>query len=176
MGITMRALATFAGIGAAMAYAVPASGFETLGFKSGMTPAQVQVAAPRDYALIPAFGADPQSDAFNATIVRGTDVFAAVSFCHGQLTSVIREIDPNSEWAAHLQARLASSGQPRVSVRTQPWNGTGGGDVVTVAHRWVSAGEVYELSIKPEGRTANGLLRYMSSAFEEFEMEAPCQK
>jgi hypothetical protein len=168
------ALATTALVGAVM-YALPVAGFEVLGFKTGMTSAEVQVAAPQGYTLIPFFGADPQSYSFNATIVRGSDVFATVAFCHGRLASVIREIDPDIEWAARLQARLASSGQPRVLVRTQPWNGAGGGDVVTVALRWVSGGEAYELSINPEGRTGAGALRYARSAFEEFAMDGPCR-
>jgi hypothetical protein len=172
----MRTLAIFAALVGVLTNAVPVAGFETLGFRTGMTPDQVQVAAPRGYTLIPALGADPRSYSFNATIVRGTDVFAMVAFCHGRLATVIREVDPSTEWATRLQARLASSGQPRVSVRTQPWTGSGGGDVMTVALRWVSGGEFYELSLNPEGRTASGALRYMSSAFEEFGMDEPCRQ
>lgn len=176
VGVAMRTLATFAAVIGVMTYSVPATAFESLGFRTGMTPAQAQVAAPQGYTLIPVFGADPRSYSFNATIIRGTDVFATVGFCHGRLTSMIREIDPSTEWAARLQARLTSLGQPRVSVRSKPWTGLGGGDVVTVALRWVSGGEVYELSINPEGRTASGALRYMSNAFEEFGMEEPCMQ
>lgn len=175
-GVAMRKFAILAGLVGVMAYAMPAAGFETLGLKTGMTPAQVQVAAPQGYTLIAAFGADPQSYSFSATIVRGTDVFATVSFCHQRLSSVIREVDPNTEWAARLQVRLVSSGQPRVSMRSQPWTGIGGGDVMTVSLRWTSAGEIYDLSLNPEGRTPNGALRYMSSAFEQFAMEEPCRQ
>ena len=158
----------------AVLYVAPVAGFDVLGFKTGMTPTEVQVAAPQGYTLIPFFGADPQSYSFNATIVRGTDVFATVAFCHGRLASVIREIDPDIEWPTRLQARLTSSGQPRVSVRAQPWNGPGGGDIVTVVLRWVSGGEAYELSMNPEGRTGS-TLRYARSAFEEFAMDATCR-
>src|SRR5580765_7954162 len=115
----MKSFTSLAGCVGVLTCAIPAAGFETLGLKSGMTPAQVQVAAPQGYTFLPAFGADPQSYSFNATIVRGTDVFATVSFCHQRLSSVIREIDPNTEWAARLQVRLTSSGQPRVSMRSQ---------------------------------------------------------
>ena len=172
----MKTFAILTALTGLLTQSVPAAAFETLGFKTGMTPAQVQVAAPQGYTFIPAFGADPQSYSFSATIVRGSDVFATVVFCHQRLTSVIREIDPATEWATRLQARLASSGQPRVSVRTQLWTGSGGGDAITVALRWVSAGEVYGLSLNPEGRTASGALRYMSSAFEEFGVDEPCRQ
>jgi hypothetical protein len=155
---------------------VQAGGFEFAGFRSGMSPAQVQAAAPLGYELrmLP-----DSSGAFTSgALVKGDDFYAQVGFCNGRIVHVIRNFAADTDWLPTVRAAIQSRGQPQVMVLSQPWSGPGGGYVGSLILRWSDGQSRYELSVSPEGRDGKGALRYNRSASEShFQVTGnPCAK
>lgn len=92
------------------------------------------------------------------------ETYASLGFCQNRLTAVIREIDPDTDFLRYLSDWLRDFGQPKVSIRTQPWTGPGGGDISSVDFKWLSKGVKYTLSLIPEERTGSGELRHFRGA------------
>lgn len=150
--------------------------FEAFRFRSGMTPKQAQSVAP-GYEL-------RWSDAVKgaAFLVKNTeteepDIYASLSFCQNRLVAVVRQIDPDTDFIRYLDERLRDLGQPKVAVKTQPWTGTGGGDIQRVEFTWISKSVRQMVSFSPEGRTGSGELRHFRSASVSFSLEeSPCTR
>ena len=49
------------------------------------------------------------------------DIYASISFCNNRLISIIRTVDPDTEFLNYAQDYLREYGQPTVKVRKQPW-------------------------------------------------------
>ncbi len=76
-----------------------------------------------------------------------------------------KAIDPDNDYVPTLERNLSSWGQPKVSVRRQPWSGPGGGDIVSLDNLWKRGSDEINLSFSPEGRDGKGGLRYNRGAF-----------
>jgi len=157
---------------------VSAQEFEAFRLKSGMTVEQVQKAAPSSYELrldkqqgSPGWAtgviAKPLSDLSDDD----SDLYAGVSFCNGRLITVSRNIDADTEFPTDLEKWLRDFGQPKVSLRREPWTGAGGGEIVTVEFDWLHDGVKYMLMLTPEGRSGAGQLRHSRGAAVMFTME-----
>lgn len=100
-----------------------------------------------------------------------SDIYAMVSFCNGSLVSVSRHIDPDTEFPTYIEKWLRDYGQPKVSLRREPWTGAGGGEITTVEFDWSHDGVKYMLMLNPEGRSGAGQLRYSRAAGTIFTLE-----
>jgi hypothetical protein len=161
-----------------------AQDFEAFHLKSGMTPEQVQKALPPPYELrwdkqqgergwARAELAKPLSDVAGDD----SDVYANVSFCDRRLVTVSRNIDADTDFAPYLEKWVRDFGQPKVSVRRDPWIGTGGGEATAVEFDWLQDGVKYTLMLTPEGRSGTGELRYSRGAAVILALEKyPCLK
>lgn len=136
-----------------------AFGFEAFGFRSGMSPAEVEAAAPLGFHV----------HWFNSTGIVAADnsptnIYVTLTVCAGRLVAVIRPVDADSEWLPRMKELLQQRGQPQVRVSTDAWTGPGGGDISTVELVWRSPGEKVILNLTPEGRDGTGQLRFTRSA------------
>lgn len=158
MRTAANAMAT-ALLGSASAHA---GGFEFVGLRSGMTPEQVQAAAPMGFELRMFPGTS------SGALVRGYDFYAQLAFCNGRLVAVSRSLDADTAWVPAVAAAIQSRGQPRVFVESLPWPGPGGGNVGSVVLQWLDGQTRYRLSISPEGRDGKGDLRHNRAASEGY--------
>jgi hypothetical protein len=85
--------------------------------------------------------------------------------------TVSRNIESDSELPPYLEKWLRDFGQPKVSVRREPWVGTGGGKIVTIEFDWLNDGAKYMLTLAPEGRSGAGQLRHSRGAAVIFALE-----
>jgi hypothetical protein len=160
------------------AWPVSAQEFEAFHLKSGMTAEQVQKALPSTYELrwdkqqrVPGFATGVVAKPLSDLSGDDSDIYAMASFCNGRLVTVSRNIDADTEFAPYLEKWLRDFGQPKVGVRTEPWTGPGGGEVVTVEFDWVHDGVKYMLMLTPEGRSGTGELRVSRGASVIFTLE-----
>lgn len=158
---------------------VSAQEFEAFRLKSGMTVERVQKAvAPLSYELrldkqqgSPGWATGVIAKPLSDVTGDDSDIYAGVSFCNGTLVSVSRNIDPDTEFPTYVEKWLRDLGQPRVSLRREPWTGPGGGEIVTLEFDWSHDGVKSMLMLHPEGRTGSGQLRYTRAAAVFFTLE-----
>lgn len=137
--------------------------FRAFGLNSGMTPEQVKAAVP-GYELRWMNGSPAAAFLVRNPESGNPETYASLGFCQNRLTAVIREIDPDIDFVRYLSDWLRDFGQPKVSIRAQPWTGPRGGDISSVDFTWVSKGVKYMLSLTPEERTGSGELRHYRGA------------
>lgn len=150
--------------------------FEAFGLRSGMTPDEVNRKLP-DYEL--RWLAEPHGAAMlvhTPVNADDPDIYASLTFCNNRLWSVIRDVDPDTDFLNYAQDYLREYGQPTVSVEKQPWTGKNGGDVTTLDLTWIRDGLRRAVSLNPEGRTGAGELRYVRGARVRVGFNTPCSK
>src|SRR5207248_94737 len=148
--------------------------FEAFHLKSGMTPEQVARAYPT-YEFRWAERTSPGSGSAMLVKPEEYDFFANLVFCNNSLVGLTRNIDPDTDFVRYLEERLNQFGQPKVSVRRDPWTGSGGGEVETVELTWIHNDVRDIVSFIPEGRTGSGELRHFRQASVAFFlMTSPC--
>ena len=154
---------------------VPKPSFEAFRLRSGMTPDEVSkefpnyelrwLAQPHGAAMLVQRPVNPDDP----------DIYASLSFCNNRLVSIIRTVDPDTDFLTYAQDYLRDYGQPTVNVRKQPWTGKNGGDITALELVWIRDGIRRDVSFSPEGRTGAGELRYIRSASVGIRFDAPCR-
>lgn len=154
-----------------------APSFEAFRLRSGMTPDEVTkelsgyelrwFAQPQGAALLVRRPANPDDAA---------DVYASLTFCNNRLWSVIRNVDPETDFLGYAQDYLREYGQPTVKIEKQPWTGDNGGDIASLVLVWIRGGIQRAVTLAPEGRTGAGELRYYRTASVRVGFDTPCSK
>jgi hypothetical protein len=149
--------------------------FEAFRLRSGMTPDEVTkefpnyelrwLAQPHGAAMLVQRPVNPDDP----------DIYASLSFCNNRLVSIIRDVDPDTDFLAYAQDYLREYGQPTVNVRKQPWTGKNGGDITSLTLAWIGGGIRREVTLSPEGRTGSGELRYVRTASVGIRFDTPCR-
>lgn len=149
--------------------------FEAFRLRSGMTPDEVSkeflnyelrwLAQPHGAAMLVQRPINPDDP----------DIYASLAFCNSRLVSIIRNVDPDTDFLAYAQDYLREYGQPTVNVLKQPWTGKNGGDITTLKFVWVRGGIRGEVTLIPEGRTGTGVLRYVRTASVRIAFDSPCR-
>jgi hypothetical protein len=175
----MVAACLFYGLAAAQTGPAPVDpGFEVFRLRSGMTPEEISRKFPT-YEL--RWLAQPSGAAMlvrHPVNLENPDIYASISFCQNRLVSVIRNIDPDTEFLGYVQDYIRECGQPQVNIRKEPWTGLNGGDITTLELIWTRDGVRRLLSLIPEGRTGSGELRYVRTASVMADIEKhpiPCK-
>jgi hypothetical protein len=113
----VAAVSLFYGLAAAQAGSPAVPSFEAFRLRSGMTAEEVSrnfptyelrwLASPRGAAML-----------VNRPVnVSNPDIYASLSFCQDRLMSVIRNIDPDTEFLGYVQDYIREYGQPETRVR-----------------------------------------------------------
>jgi hypothetical protein len=150
--------------------------FEAFRLRSGMTPDDVSkefpnyelrwLAQPHGAAMLVERPVNPDDP----------DIYASLSFCNNRLWSVIRDVDPDTEFLTYVQDYVHDYGQPTVKVEKQPWTGKNGGDISSLVLTWIAGGIRRHVTLFPEGRTGAGELRYTRNASIGLSFNTPCNK
>jgi hypothetical protein len=155
--------------------AVGRPSFEAFRLHSGMTPDEVSkefpnyelrwLAQPHGAAMLVQRPVNPDNP----------DIYASLAFCNNRLVSVIREVDPDTDFLPYAQDYLREYGQPTVTIQKQPWTGKSGGDITVLQLVWIRGVIRREVTFVPEGRTGAGELRYVRSASVRIAFDIPCR-
>jgi hypothetical protein len=155
----------------------PAAGpsFDAFRLHSGMTPDEVSkefqnyelrwLAKPRGAAMLvqrPVNLDDP-------------DICASLSFCNNRLVSIIRTVDPDTDFLTYAQDYLREYGQPSVNVRKQPWTGKNGGDITALELIWIGGGIRREVTLSPKGEPERVNSDTIAARLWGIRFDTPCR-
>jgi hypothetical protein len=149
---------------------------EILGIKLGMTQVELSekakfLGANLDYQdLTPRF-----SNAFLRSSSNEFDIMAVINLCDRKVVGVSKSYDIGNDIMDKIKANNSKYGNPTVKIEEQDWSGPGGGTIKSIRHTWRSNNFRSEVSLTPEGRTANGALRYRQASHYSFDIpSSPC--
>jgi hypothetical protein len=178
----MRGMALAAALMAATASTTPAFGFNAEGFQTGMTVDQVAAAMKARGLTLRSGGKGPFSAYYVLRVDRSgnpdpSGPLISLLFCEGGLVSFSHSIDFDADYIPMLKTILEQHGNPgRVTVRTQPWSGPGGGYLSSSEMYWYFGDDRVTLSFNPDGRSGKGVLRYSrggSIGYETLNKQCP---